>query len=130
MVIHPDVNVGLEEEEKGEKQEKGEKPGNSPHKSKYDKIFDIESEEDETEKKDEKPYKKVEAPVVPIVNIPKETISRLLKDIKDTDSMGGFITKAHTLKSDAYKNNIPDNFTFSLSDENGDPIQFGSEYQA
>jgi ubiquitin-protein ligase len=56
------------EVEKGEKHEK----------SKYDKIFDIESEDE-----DEKHPPKVEAPVVPIVNIPKETISRLLKDIKD-----------------------------------------------
>ena len=54
----------------GEKQEKGEK-------SKYDTIFDIDSDDEE------KPFKKKEESVVPIVNIPKETISRLLKDIKD-----------------------------------------------
>ena len=63
----------------GEKTEKGEKP----EKSKYDKIFDFESE-DESEGEDEKhKHKKIEAPIVPIVSIPKETISRLLKDIKD-----------------------------------------------
>ena len=66
--------------------EKGEKSkSTSKSTSKYDKIFDIDSEdEDEDEDEDEeKPVKKVEEPVVPIVNIPKETISRLLKDIKD-----------------------------------------------
>jgi ubiquitin-protein ligase len=63
----------------GEKGEKGEK---SPDKSKYDKIFDIESESDSEEAMEETP-KKVEAPIVPIVSIPRETISRLLKDIKD-----------------------------------------------
>ena len=65
----------------GEKGEKGEKSPD-PDKSKYDKIFDIESESDSEEAAEETP-KKVEAPIVPIVNIPKETISRLLKDIKD-----------------------------------------------
>jgi ubiquitin-protein ligase len=63
----------------GDKGEKGEK---SPDKSKYDKIFDIESESDSEEAMEEIP-KKVEAPIVPIVSIPRETISRLLKDIKD-----------------------------------------------
>jgi ubiquitin-protein ligase len=67
----------------GEKTEKGEKDEKSQHKSKYDKIFDFESE-DEDENEDEKHKdQKVEEPVVPIVSIPKETISRLLKDIKD-----------------------------------------------
>ena len=56
--------------------EKGEK-GEKKEKSKYDKIFDTESEDED------KTTQKVEVPVVPIVNIPKETISRLLKDIKD-----------------------------------------------
>jgi len=70
----------------GEKGEKGEK---SPDKSKYDKIFDIESdsegegENQKAQESQEEKHKKVEAPIVPIVNIPKETISRLLKDIKD-----------------------------------------------
>jgi len=66
VIIHSDMNA---EPEEGEKEEKVEK---------HDKIFDIESEDE-----DEKHHPKVEAPVVPIVNIPKETISRLLKDIKD-----------------------------------------------
>jgi ubiquitin-protein ligase len=65
----------------GEKGEKGEKSPD-PDKSKYDKIFDIESESDSEEATEETP-KKVEAPIVPIVSIPRETISRLLKDIKD-----------------------------------------------
>lgn len=77
IIIHLGGGEELEEGEKGEKHDK------SPHKSKYDKIFDFESEsEDEDENEKHKP-KKVEAPIVPIVNIPKETILRLLKDIKD-----------------------------------------------
>ena len=75
VIIDSKVSI---EGQKTEKTEKGEKPEKSLHKSKYDKIFDIESEDEE-----EKPVKKTEAPVVPIVSIPKETISRLLKDIKD-----------------------------------------------
>lgn len=90
IIIHPGVKMELEGgggegAGEGEKDEKGEKHEKSPHKSKYDKIFDIESEsEDEDEEQEqEKEPQKVEAPVVPIVSIPKETISRLLKDIKD-----------------------------------------------
>jgi|688.fasta_scaffold289836_2 ubiquitin-protein ligase len=67
VIINSELIV---EGEKVEKHEKGEK-------SKYDTIFDIDSDEEE------KPLKKKEDSVVPIVNIPKETISRLLKDIKD-----------------------------------------------
>jgi ubiquitin-protein ligase len=72
VIVDSKVSV---EGEKGEKHEKS-------NKSKYDKIFDIESE-DEEEKHEEDHVVKKEEPVVPIVNIPKETISRLLKDIKD-----------------------------------------------
>ena len=82
VIVESKVSV---EGEKTEKIEKEEKPDKSLHKSKYDKIFDLESEdedEDEDEDKKHKP-KKVEAPIVPVVSIPKETISRLLKDIKD-----------------------------------------------
>ena len=77
VIVESKVNV------EGEKTEKEEKPDKSLHKSKYDKIFDFESE-DESEGEDEKhKHKKIEAPIVPIVSIPKETISRLLKDIKE-----------------------------------------------
>jgi ubiquitin-protein ligase len=79
VIVKSKLSVEVEKTEKGEKHEK------SLYKSKYDKIFEFESEdEDEDEDEDEKhKHKKVEAPVVPIVSIPKETISRLLKDIKD-----------------------------------------------
>lgn len=83
VIVESKVSVEGEKAEKAEKAEKGEKADKSLHKSKYDKIFDFESE-DESEGEDEKhKHKKIEAPIVPIVSIPKETISRLLKDIKD-----------------------------------------------
>lgn len=64
----------------------GEKDNKKNNKSttKYDKIFDIDSESDTSS--DENTIVVPIIPivqVVPIVSIPKETISRLLKDIKD-----------------------------------------------
>ena len=83
VVVNSQLVVSVEQ---GEKEEKGEKPEKSEksEKSKYDKIFDIDSEDEDDDDHDKKvKSKKVDAPVIPIVNIPKETISRLLKDIKD-----------------------------------------------
>ena len=70
VIIDSKLSVEVEKHEKHEKHEKGEN-------SQYDKIFDIDSDDEEM------PVKKKEESVTPIVNIPKETISRLLKDIKD-----------------------------------------------
>ena len=78
VIVESKVSV---EGEKTEKTEKGEKHEKSLYNSKYDKIFELESEDED--EKEEQVHKKVEAPIVPIVSIPKETISRLLKDIKD-----------------------------------------------
>lgn len=73
VIVDSHLTIEVDKGEKQEKQEKHEKG----EKSKYDTIFDIDSDDEE------KPFKKKEESVVPIVNIPKETISRLLKDIKD-----------------------------------------------
>lgn len=70
VIIDSKLSVEVDKHEKHEKHEKGEN-------SQYDKIFDIDSDDEEM------PVKKKEESVTPIVNIPKETISRLLKDIKD-----------------------------------------------